>query len=115
MTRPYALLAVALLCAGLTIWALWERSGRLACLVKIETLTWQLALLGQQVNEQNLKVRELKEASAAARKRGAEALSKAEARADTHRGEIAALEARIRAGSTAACPAGEAVKEIRGQ
>lgn len=103
-----ALLGIAVIMAGLTLWALWERSGRLTCEVARVEVTAAYTHLAAQVAEQNVKVKQLAQAGAQAREAGRQALIAAEATAQALSGEIAALRARI----AAPTPAGEDCRNV---
>lgn len=102
------LLATAAIMAALTIWALWERSGRLSCEVARVEVTVAYSHLAAQVAEQNAKVRQLAQAGAQAREAGRQATIAAEVKAQAMAGEIEALRARI----AAPTPAGEDCRNV---
>lgn len=85
------LIGVVAVMASLTIWALWERSGRLSCEVDRTAITAAYNVLADKVKQQNTAVIDLGKRGAAARKVGAEAIAKAEARNKEHEAEIALL------------------------
>lgn len=49
----WVLVGMGVLCLGLTIWGLWERSGKLSCEVDRVALQAQVAVLSDAVKRQN--------------------------------------------------------------
>ena len=112
-----ALLAVALVIAGLTAFGLYWKAKAQECLVTVATLTGQIALLGQQIAEQNVAVDNLAQEGSKARQAGAQATQKAQEAQSSHLALLAHWNAQIAAGEAtgSGCPAGAAVGELRGK
>ena len=111
--RLIAALALALLVAGLTAWALFERAGKLACRVDVEKLTGQIAVLGAQIETQNAAVVEWQQKAQEARQKGAQAAKVAKGATDAHSALLKALDSRIAAPEGKSCS--DAMTEIRAQ
>lgn len=62
----WVLVGMGVLCGLLTIWALWERSGRLDCKVELVTAQAQIAVLSDLVTRQNAGIQAAADAGAAA-------------------------------------------------
>lgn len=109
------LLAVAAIIAGLTIWALVERSGRLACAVERQQFQDAYGVLASKAQEQSAAVAELGRKGAAAREAGRQAQIAAEAMAKERDAELARLGVQIAAPTPAGQDCRDVWQTIRGQ
>lgn len=106
-------LGVAAAMAGLVIWALWERSGRLSCEVARVELTAAYTVLADKVKQQNTAVAQLKLAGVAATARGRAALNEVAIEAAKRQVEIDYWKQKAAAPTPAGATCTDAWREIR--
>lgn len=98
------LLAMAVVCLGLTTWALIERSQKLECAVERVQLTDQNAILAADLAKQNKSIDDLANTGRQQRAVGATALAKAVDEGKGRAAEIEGLRALLASKDPAAIP-----------